>query len=277
MTDGPLIYKKMPLIMAEVGPIEKARRNAQQGYDFRGIDDVYQALQTIMAAHGVFSLPTVLEDRTEERTTKAGSALIYRILKIRYDFYAEDGSAVPAVVIGEGMDSGDKASNKAMSVAEKYALLQAFKIPTREAKDPENDSHDVAPKKAAAPRKAAAKTKGITYEPTDDGIPPPDDRVITPEVYAESRQRLAAEIKRDQAAAQELDEIPFGSHGPDEVYTARDSQKLILEKDAKRIAKITDIPTLRKLSAAMKEHAIFVSDLPRGIADWVKETGYTAE
>lgn len=141
------IYKQMSKIMAEVSPIAKARKNVAQSYMFRGVDDVYLALQELMAKHGVFSLPEVMAERTEDRTTQKGAALIYRVLTIKYTFFAEDGSNVSAVVVGEGMDSGDKASNKAMSVADKYALLQAFKIPTDDPKDPENDSHDVAKKK----------------------------------------------------------------------------------------------------------------------------------
>lgn len=123
-----------------------------------------------MAKHGVYSLPTVIADRSEGRTTKNGAELIYRILTIRYDFYASDGSSVAAVVIGEGMDSGDKASNKAMSVAEKYCLLQAFKIPTEEPKDPENESHELKPKGAApaaptpAPQAQPAAVKPRVYE-----------------------------------------------------------------------------------------------------------------
>lgn len=140
-----LIFQLIPKIMDEVGPIAKSRRNTQQGYSFRGIDETYLALQDVLARHGVFTAPEVIDDRTEDRTTAKGSALIYRVLKLRYRFYAHDGSFFDTVVIGEGMDSGDKASNKAMSVAHKYALLQVFAIPTEELKDPENDSHEVVP------------------------------------------------------------------------------------------------------------------------------------
>lgn len=262
------IFGRIPLIMAEVEPIAKSRSNEQQRYKFRGIDDVYQALQAIMAKHGVFTVPKVLHERSEERQSKAGSALIYRILTIEYTFYAADGSSFAAVVIGEGQDSGDKASNKAMSVAHKYALLQVFCIPTDEPKDPEHDSHDLAPK----PEPTTKPLPRRQPAPADD-IPPPSDREITPAVYAASRAQLTHEIKRDQKTSQEPFEIPFGTHGHDEVYTAIDSQKFILEKDAAR-AGISDVPTLRRLSAAMKEHGVFVSDLPRGIADWIKETGY---
>lgn len=163
----PMIYAAMSNIMAEVGAVAKNRNNTQQHYTFRGVDDVYQALQLIMAKHGVISLPTVIAERTEERTTKTGSALIYRVLTIRYDFYARDGSTVPATVIGEGMDSGDKASNKAMSVADKYALLQAFKVPTAEAKDPENDSPQPAPKRSNIEQRA----QNVSKPPEDQPAP----------------------------------------------------------------------------------------------------------
>lgn len=140
------IFSAITAIMAEIGAVGKDQKNTAQGYSFRGIDDIYAAAQLVMAKHGVCSFPEVLEERTEERTTKSGTALIYRVMKIKYTFYAEDGSSVPCIVVGEGMDSGDKAANKAMSAAEKYSLIQVFKIPTREAKDSEHDSHEVEPK-----------------------------------------------------------------------------------------------------------------------------------
>lgn len=141
-----LIHEKIIAVMRDVEPISKDRNNSAQGYKFRGIDDVYAALHNVLAKHGLFTVPEVLTERVEDRTTRNGSALVYRILTIKFTFYAEDGTSVSSVVVGEGMDSGDKASNKAMSVAHKYALLQVFAIPTDDAKDPENESHDVAPK-----------------------------------------------------------------------------------------------------------------------------------
>lgn len=138
------IHKKMSAIMADVEPIAKDKENKAQGYKFRGIDQVYAALQAIMAKHGVFTTSEIMSERTEDRTSAKGAVLIYRVLGLRYNFWAEDGSSCATEVIGEGMDSGDKASNKAMSVAHKYALLQAFMIPTEDPKDPEQESHDLA-------------------------------------------------------------------------------------------------------------------------------------
>lgn len=142
-----LIFQKIPAVMADIDAIGKNRNNASQGYKFRGVDDVYNELHSVLSKHNVFTVPKVLEDKTEERQTKSGGLLLYRVLKIEYTFFAEDGSSVASVVIGEGMDSGDKASNKAMSVAHKYCLLQVFAIPTEEDKDPENESPALLPKK----------------------------------------------------------------------------------------------------------------------------------
>jgi hypothetical protein len=139
----PLIYSKISAVLSNINAIGKNNKNTQQNYKFRGIDDVYNELHSLFATHGIFTVPKVLEERTEEKTTKSGTNLIYRVLKIKYTFYAEDGSSVAAIVVGEGMDSGDKASNKAMAVAHKYALTQVFCIPTEEQKDPEHDSHEV--------------------------------------------------------------------------------------------------------------------------------------
>lgn len=142
----PMIYKAISNVMKEVGFIGKDSKNMQQGFKYRGIDAVMNALNPALIKYGVFVVPTVLEQTREERTTAKGGLLIYSILKIRFRFYAEDGSFVDTTVIGEGMDSGDKASNKAMSVGFKYACFQTFCIPTEELMDdPDKEVHEVAP------------------------------------------------------------------------------------------------------------------------------------
>src|ERR1035437_1560949 len=115
------IFEVIPKIMAEVGSISKDRKNVIQNYRFRGIDDVYFAMQPVLSKHGVFYTSEVLENLREERQTKAGGNLLYSILKMKFTFYADDGSNISCVTVGEAMDSSDKASNKAMSSALKYA------------------------------------------------------------------------------------------------------------------------------------------------------------
>ena len=142
MSEKALIYEQIPKVMDEIGAIGKTRKNPQQGYMFRGIDDLYAACQSALIKHGVFTVPKVLDIKREERPAKSGGILIYTILTVSYTFFASDGSSVEAVTIGEAMDSGDKSSNKCMSAAQKYAFLQVFSIPTEEPKDSENHTYE---------------------------------------------------------------------------------------------------------------------------------------
>lgn len=141
------IVKALSEINKGIGSIGKDRRNQQQGFQYRGIDDVMNELHGLFAKHEVIILPEVMNIETTEKQTKSGGTLFYVKAKIRFSFTCSDGSAVTSVVVGEAMDSGDKATNKAMSIALKYALLQMFLIPTEEDKDPDATTHEV---KAAA-------------------------------------------------------------------------------------------------------------------------------
>ena len=146
------IYESITSIMQESYAIAKDKKNQQQGFKYRGIDDVMNTFQPLLSKHKVFVVPEVLERHREERTGKTGGNLIYSILTIRYTFYAEDGSSVSAVVIGEGMDSGDKASNKALAIGMKYAMFQVFCIPTEEMIDPDATTPEPSVPKKEAPK-----------------------------------------------------------------------------------------------------------------------------
>lgn len=135
------IYEAIHGVMTEIGVVGKNKKNTQgQGFMYRGVDDVMNALQPALVMYKVFVVPEVLSQIREERTSNSGGRLLYSICTVRYTFYAEDGSCVYATVIGEAMDSGDKATNKAMSVAFKYACFQVFCIPTEEMKDPDAET-----------------------------------------------------------------------------------------------------------------------------------------
>jgi hypothetical protein len=142
-TAKPVIFEKMVAILQDIEAIGKNSKNEQQGFKYRGIDDVYNAVNPLLAKHGVFMSAQILDKSREERTTSKGAVLAFTSLRMRYRFTASDGSFVETEVEGEGMDSGDKSSNKAMSVAHKYALLQAFCIPTRDLDDPDAETHEV--------------------------------------------------------------------------------------------------------------------------------------
>jgi len=141
------VYEKIAAVTAELSRIGIAKdsKNAQQGYQFRGIDQVYGALSPLLSKHGLCILPRVQNRQVLERQTKSGGALFYTTLIVEFDFVAaEDGSKHTVITVGEAMDSGDKSSNKAMSAAYKYAAFQTFCIPTEADNDADATTHEVA-------------------------------------------------------------------------------------------------------------------------------------
>lgn len=143
------IYQAINKVQSELATlgITKDRRNTQgTGYNFRGIDDVYNTVAPLLSKHGLCILPRVLSRECVERVSKNGGALFYTTVEVEFDFVAsEDGSKHVVKTFGEAMDSGDKGTNKAMSAAYKYACFQAFSIPTESHSDTETQTHEVIP------------------------------------------------------------------------------------------------------------------------------------
>lgn len=169
---APRIIAAIAKVMAEVGVVGKTKKNQAQGYQFRGVDDVVAEVQAVMAANGVIVVPKVVEREREVLTTqKGGSMASVRLLVDHHFMCAEDGSSVVTTTLGEAMDSGDKASNKAMSAALKYALVETFMIPTREAdRDTEEHSPVMGPPpatRAAPPSSPPSNVRNITGAPSN--------------------------------------------------------------------------------------------------------------
>ena len=143
------IYESIAAVQADVDFIGKDRQT-QSGsrFNYRGIDQVLNTLHPLFSKHKVFDVPEVLEILCREwRQSASGGNVVYQVIKVKYTFYAEDGTSVSAVVLGEAMDSGDKVSNKCMSVAYKYACFQILSIPTEETMaDPDELDDDLPPK-----------------------------------------------------------------------------------------------------------------------------------
>jgi hypothetical protein len=155
------VYKAINAVQEELAQIgiSKSSKNQQQGFMFRGIDAVYNALSPLLAKHKLLILPRCLNRSSHERETKNGGVLFYVTVQAEFDFVsAIDGSRHTVAMFGEAMDSGDKATNKAMSIAYKYAAFQAFCIPTEEtSSDPDAETHQVAPKRAKPQQDAAGE------------------------------------------------------------------------------------------------------------------------
>lgn len=137
---GALIYGRMANVMAAAPSIGKNHTNREQGFKFRGIDDVYKALRELLAENKIFTTSEILSINRFTGESKRGTQFTEYELHIRWHFCTDDGSSVPAETVGTGRDFADKASSKAMSIAHKYAFLQVFAIPTGDPSDePDND------------------------------------------------------------------------------------------------------------------------------------------
>ena len=140
------VYEVIRQVAAEMAAsgIAKDNQNQQQKYKFRGIDDVYNALAPVLADKGLVILPRFTERTVTERMSAANKPLFYVSVKAEFDFVAaSDGSMHTVHTFGEAMDSADKATNKAMSAAYKYACFQAFCIPTEGDNDADSTTHEL--------------------------------------------------------------------------------------------------------------------------------------
>lgn len=172
-----LIFQKLAAMIAEVEAVGKDGQ-VQSGparFKFRGIDQIYNAMSPLFAAHGVFPVGKVVSLSQSERKTNAGAALYVCTIHMRYCLFASDGSSVETESIGEAMDSGDKAANKAMSYAYKYAMMQLLCIPTEAIDgDSEQTHHELTQDQQAAKAKIDAmnaKTEPIGWPKPDDAKP----------------------------------------------------------------------------------------------------------
>lgn len=214
---APAVFKAIVAVQGELAKtgIAKSRRNQQQGYQFRGIDEVYGALAPLLAAHGLCILPRVLSREVTERATAKGGTLFYVVVDVEFDLVAaSDGSKHTIRTIGEAMDSADKATNKAMSAAYKYAAFMAFAIPTEGDNDADSTTHELAPKIDA--KQCATLRKLLADADASEEAFCSYLKVGTlPELAADNFERAQVSLQRRIAAMEKqkadplADEIPY--------------------------------------------------------------------
>ena len=153
------IFAAMSAVMNDVSSVSKDERNAGQGFNFRGIDAVVNAVGPALRKHGVIVVPRVqsCDYSTIEIGEKRKATAHVRVV-VEYIFIAQDGSTISCTTAGEAMDAGDKATAKAMSVAFRIALLQALALPTSEP-DPDASSYERSPAKTSVMQDRALAAK----------------------------------------------------------------------------------------------------------------------
>lgn len=183
------VYTAINAVQAELAKIgiSKDRKNQQQGYAFRGIDDVYGTISPLLAKNGLVILPHYTERTCTERVTPKGGVLFYVTVKGTFDIVdASDGSSTQCETYGEAMDSADKATNKAMSAAYKYVCLQAFCIPTEGDNDADATTHQVTPKQKPKPAPIQDEVPFIDSDYTHETDP---DKWMSVNAFAGEMQR----------------------------------------------------------------------------------------
>lgn len=150
------IHQALAAVMADIGEVSKNDWNDHQKFKFRGIDALHNAVYGPLCKHGVFVAPEVIEAHYADVQTSQGKPSRQATLRVRYTFYGPAGDSVSVVSQGEAMDSGDKATPKAMAIAFKYALLQTFVIPTQDQDDPDHHAPERAASQAPSSNGAAS-------------------------------------------------------------------------------------------------------------------------
>lgn len=175
MTEQKTVQEALAAVKRAVGAVSKSQRNAQQGFNFRGVDDVVNAASGPLNEHGVIVSPWI-EDYTYE-TVEVGrnkTPMAHIMVTVTYSFTGPAGDVIKAKVLAESMDSGDKGAAKAMSVAYRIALLQVLNLPT-DSPDPDHDTYErssqtVTAESSSRPRAAAPRAQ--KPEKTEKEEPP---------------------------------------------------------------------------------------------------------
>lgn len=207
------INQRLAAVMRDVQAIAKEKKNTQQNFNYRGIDDVYNMINPVLAKHGVFMSARIIEKSREERLAGAQgkTVLTFTSLRMSYTFHGEDGGEVSTEAEGEGFDSGDKSTNKAMAVAHKYALLQAFCIPTDKIDDPDAESFS-----EIQPRQQARRQEEAPPKPSADNGRPKHvveaERILTALKGAKSRAELEDTYSRENEALEAIRSVSETTH-----------------------------------------------------------------
>lgn len=203
----PMIYRKMSDVMREIGAVGKDQKNTAQGFKFRGIDQFVNALYPALTRHGVFMAPRALrhDQEIKEVVRSNGKSGVDKHVAImmEYTFYAEDGSHVTVGPIpAEGLDSGDKATNKALSAALKYALIQTFSIPTEDMAEADLESPEMGAVKASAPTVEKPKQSEAVAETAELNT-----------ASASAPTKKSSSFRKPVAAAKPIESVEQGEGG----------------------------------------------------------------
>lgn len=231
MSEVSTIHQALAEVNRALKAVPKADRNEQQKYNFRGIDSIMTAVHPHLAAEGVVVTPIVEDVHYDKYTTRNGAEMRVAVVTVRYRFHGPAGDYVDAVVVGEASDSADKATNKALSAAFKYALVQTFTLPTDE---PDPDEHHV--ERVATPAaEPAPELTDLQAKVRDAMADLADDQIATLKgLWDESAVPKRFSAMSDEQAAQALawvDEATAPPFDPPSAAQQSEAKELLTKLD----------------------------------------------
>lgn len=156
------VFARLADAQRSIGAVAKNNSTTGGGpkFNYRGIEDLMNALHPILAEHGLIIVPHVLEHSTERYEGYKNFNLISTV-RVAYHVYGQDGTSLPEPVIGvgSGVDNSDKSYGKAMSYAYKMAIGQLFSVPTEE--DNESGNRETVLRSEAASPPAFHNSNGV--------------------------------------------------------------------------------------------------------------------
>lgn len=143
MSDKPTVFEAWAEVMAEVQSVSKDSRNTQQNFNFRGIDAVVNAVGPALRKHKVMVIPQEITHLSYRDVVVGQKQTPMRecTIQTRWQAIGPAGDSFTFETAGEALDSGDKGTAKAQSVAQRVSLLQALCIPTDDP-DPDSQSYE---------------------------------------------------------------------------------------------------------------------------------------
>ena len=154
-TDGPSasgIVAKLTAVKAAVGSVAKdGENNEGRKFKYRSVDGLVKAIAQALIDQGIIIHSTSAEMIASEQVRYgAKETLGFRTtLSVEYE-WTDGESAITSQVIAEAIDSGDKGTAKAMSVAYRIAILQTLTIPTGDRDPDAGEEHEKTPQQRLA-------------------------------------------------------------------------------------------------------------------------------
>ncbi|WP_408895903.1 ERF family protein [Nocardioides sp. R1-1] len=167
MSDQLTVQQAWANVMADVQALGKNQRvdSGPARFNFRGVDDVMNAVGPVLRKHGVSVVPTAVTHSPETVTTRSGAVMRNVTVFVTYSINGPAGDSMPGAAAGEAADSGDKATPKAMSVAFRTFLLEALCLPTDE---PDPDTHQYERAVELSPAELAVDAVRRIFEATTE-------------------------------------------------------------------------------------------------------------